>query len=562
VIRIDLGDLTMWIDSKFLIQITHILEKLNKGADVDIDNISLQFTSPKYQDVLALLLKLQKKQKKQNTFMGNISFKIKQLSKGIFYEKEEGDEEGVSKLFAHLSRTLLSITRDSSRVNKAASEGILDTRINEKLYLGDFGKMASGINQTIDSTVKTLRDVGDSIKRFSSGDFQAQIKTEYEGDYKRLQLAVNSLGDSLNSLIEDSHKMSESTREGSLNARINLSKYRGDFTNIVKSINYTMDKNERDQWIQNGIVGLNEILLGDNDTLTTSSKAISYLGSYLNIGVGALYVYSTKDDELILNASYAFVQREELSNRFKLGQGTVGQVALQKTPIHLKNIKRAQITIDTGTSSEPPLNTYTYPLLYNNEVYGVIELGSNELFDSKTLEFFEVSNTVIATAIYTSQANKKVKELLRESMIQNESIQKANVEMEEQQQQLEEANSQMAEQQQQLEEANSQMQEQQQQLKESNGQMKEQQIQLQEKNEVLEQSRIDLDKRAEDLALSSKYKSEFLANMSHELRTPLNSIILLSEMIEEDKFHHLDKEEIKKASIINSSGNELLRLIN
>mgnify|MGYP000007254641 FL=1 len=552
----------MWIDSKFLIQVTHVLDKLNKGGDVDIDNIALEYPSAKYKDILELLLKLQKKQKKQNTFMGHISLKIKQLSKGIFYEKEEGDEEGVSKLFSHLSRTLLSITRDSSRVNKAASEGILDTRINEKLYLGDFEKMASGINQTIDATVKTLRDVSDSLKRFSSGDFQAQIKTQYEGDYKRLQLAVNSLGHSLNSLIEDSYKMSESTKEGTLGARINLSKYKGDFINIAKSINDTMDKNERDQWIQSGIVGLNEILLGDNDIAATSSKTISYLGYYLNAGVGALYVYDSSEEVLSLHASYAYVQRENLSNKFKLGEGTVGQVALQKSPILLKNIQRSQLTIDTGTSSEPPLNTYTYPLLYKDEIYGVIELGSNEVFNAKILEFFEATNGIIATALYSAIANKKVKVLLNESRVQNENIQKTNVEMEEQQQQLEEANSQMAEQQQQLEEANSQMQEQQQQLKESNSQMEEQQVLLKEKNLVLEQSKFDLDKRAEDLALSSKYKSEFLANMSHELRTPLNSIILLSEMIHEDKFGHLDKEEIKKASIIHNSGNELLRLIN
>jgi CheY-like chemotaxis protein len=53
-----------------------------------------------------------------------------------------------------------------------------------------------------------------------------------------------------------------------------------------------------------------------------------------------------------------------------------------------------------------------------------------------------------------------------------------------------------------------------------------------------------------------------LANMSHELRTPLNSIILLSDMLQDDIFGHLDDEEIKKVSIIHSSGNELLRLIN
>jgi signal transduction histidine kinase len=145
---------------------------------------------------------------------------------------------------------------------------------------------------------------------------------------------------------------------------------------------------------------------------------------------------------------------------------------------------------------------------------------------------------------------------------QQQKLEEANAEMEEQQQQLEEANASMEEQQQQLEEANAQMEEQQQQLEEANAQMEEQQQQLEEKNLNLKESQHALDKRADDLAMSSKYKSEFLANMSHELRTPLNSIILLSDMLQDDMFGHLDKEEIKKAAIIHDSGNELLRLIN
>jgi len=271
------------------------------------------------------------------------------------------------------------------------------------------------------------------------------------------------------------------------------------------------------------------------------------LCGYLNAGVGALYAYDKESETLILNASYAFVQREELSNVFRLGEGTVGQVALQKSPIQLKNIKRTQLTVNTGTTSEAPLNTYTFPLLYQNELLGVIEIGSSVIFDEKMSAFFDGSNLIIATALSSSKSNLQVLKLLEETKIKNQNIEQANVEMEEQQQQLEEANAQMEEQQQ-LEEANAQMEEQQQQLK--------------EKNVYLEQSQKDLDKRAEDLAMSSKYKSEFLANMSHELRTPLNSIILLSEMLQEDKHEHLDVEEIKKASIIHDSGNELLRLIN
>ena len=265
-----------------------------------------------------------------------------------------------------------------------------------------------------------------------------------------------------------------------------------------------------------------------------SQKSIDFLCTYLNAGIGSLYIFDEKTEMLNQYANYAYVQREEIRKNFALGEGTVGQVARQKSPIQLRNIKRTQLLIDTGTTSEPPLNTYTFPLIYQNKLFGVIELGSSEIFDANAAEFFSLANEIIATALSSSKQSKKVQVLLQETQSKNKNIEEASIQMQEQQQQLEEANA----------------------------QMEEQQKQLEEKNIILEESQVALDKRAKDLEVSGKYKSEFLANMSHELRTPLNSIILLSDMLQDDLFGHLDKEEIKKASIIHNSGNELLRLIN
>ncbi|MEA3352560.1 MAG: response regulator, partial [Campylobacterota bacterium] len=210
------------------------------------------------------------------------------------------------------------------------------------------------------------------------------------------------------------------------------------------------------------------------------------------------------------------------------------------------------------------------------ELYGVIEIGSTKQFNDNELKFFDISSEIITTTLFSSIKNEKVTELLKDTEVINKQLQKekritekSNKELQKQQVKLEEANSQMQEQQAQLEEANSQMQEQQAQLEEANAQMEEQQVQLKhsekelkKQNKILEKSKEILNEKAIALEESNKYKSEFLANMSHELRTPLNSIILLSSMIRENKKGNLNKDDIKKANIINSSGEELLRLIN
>ena len=85
---------------------------------------------------------------------------------------------------------------------------------------------------------------------------------------------------------------------------------------------------------------------------------------------------------------------------------------------------------------------------------------------------------------------------------------------------------------------------------------------LVERNAEIELARVTLEDKAAELALASRYKSEFLANMSHELRTPLNSILIFSQQLAENTADNLTEKQVEFSRHINSSGSDLLHLIN
>jgi PAS domain S-box-containing protein len=91
--------------------------------------------------------------------------------------------------------------------------------------------------------------------------------------------------------------------------------------------------------------------------------------------------------------------------------------------------------------------------------------------------------------------------------------------------------------------------------------------------DALEQERACLAQRVEErtseltianmkLARAARLKDEFLANMSHELRTPLNAILGISEVLQDEVYGPINKQQAKSIRTIEDSGRHLLSLIN
>ncbi|MEZ0128932.1 CHASE3 domain-containing protein, partial [Flavobacterium sp. LBUM151] len=297
------------------------------------------------------------------------------------------------------------------------------------------------------------------------------------------------------------------------------------------------------EWIQSGIAGLNNVMLGDKSLNELSKDVIEYLCHYTNSSAGVFYVL--EGDELAATAGYSYIPAK---NRevIQKGDGLLGQSIVSGELLELRTLSSDFIQINYALGEIKPTHIVAVPLI-DNKVEGALELASIYGFSELHLEFLRIVGNNIGIAIKSTQNRKRVLELLEETQSQSEELRVQHSE-------LEAINAELEAQTEKLQASEEELRVQQEELEQTNEELSERSVLLEERNN-------EIQKKSEALELTTRYKSEFLANMSHELRTPLNSILLLSRLLSENNSKSMSNEEIEFAKVIQSSGNSLLGLI-
>ena len=317
-------------------------------------------------------------------------------------------------------------------------------------------------------------------------------------------------------------------------------------------------------WIRTGMARINDVMRGQVRVTDLCRNVITEIATYMKAGVGAVYLSKSNGSEPVweFGGGYAYANPEQFPEQFHAGEGLVGQVVLSKAPIALHDVPPGYLKVRSGLGDACPACIVVAPLLFEEHVTGVAELGFFKTPTDLHLKYIERVLPAVAVTIETVRGREKLADslahaqrLTKELQQQQEELKAANEELEEQTQRLKQSQEKLKLQQNELEETNAE-------LEEKNAYLQKQKELIESTNRELEHIRLEIEEKAEQLELAGKYKSEFLANMSHELRTPLNSILLLARMLNDNAENNLTPEQVRSAEIIYNSGNDLLALIN
>lgn len=107
-----------------------------------------------------------------------------------------------------------------------------------------------------------------------------------------------------------------------------------------------------------------------------AERLTSTLVPLLQAGVGVFYTSDESDTSLQLRGSYGYQQRRRLSTRYALGEGLLGQCAVERKPITLQDVPDDYVRIHSGTGEAVPRTITVLPLLLRDKLLGVLELAS------------------------------------------------------------------------------------------------------------------------------------------------------------------------------------------
>ncbi|MEY4592993.1 MAG: hypothetical protein RIR18_1888 [Pseudomonadota bacterium] len=242
--------------------------------------------------------------------------------------------------------------------------------------------------------------------------------------------------------------------QGKLNEVVPHTDYPNELGELARAIAVLQSEAQRmedKRWIKSSLVEISQVMQSAESIEELSQKLLSAIAPLVRLGHGVFYVFQGEQQHLRLMGSYAYRERKELNQTFNLGEGLVGQCAIERTPFIITQPPENYVRIASSLIESVPCTIAVLPVLRGNNLLGVLELATFEPYGEQAQALMDEVLPVLALSLEVLDRSEKTKELLLEAQEQAlrmeqqaARLEEQTVELEAQQQAMREASDSLA----------------------------------------------------------------------------------------------------------------------
>ncbi len=201
--------------------------------------------------------------------------------------------------------------------------------------------------------------------------------------------------------------------------------------NMRNQLSVTAEVEKQRNWATEGLAQIGEILHSNQSTDELYSSVVKFVVQYSRSNQGGLFLLDEEDQNqsLLLAACYAYEKKKFLTKKIELGQGLIGQCALEGQTIYLTEIPTHYISITSGLGGANPSSLILLPLKANGIIMGVMEIASFRKFLPHEILFLERLTENIAASIGSIRINDRTREMVGQLQQQTEEMKSQEEEM-------------------------------------------------------------------------------------------------------------------------------------
>ncbi|MFA0963801.1 cache domain-containing protein [Roseivirga sp. BDSF3-8] len=309
------------------------------------------------------------------------------------------------------------------------------------------------------SIVQMINQVKDRLKRLARGEKVELIQRKAKNEIGEMTESLNNLVEGTNSYVDFAKEIGNGNLTHEFTPLSEQDVLGNELLQMREKLQKTSEEEKQRSWSTQGMAMFGDILRSNQEnTVKLCDEVLRALAKYVGINQAAIYLAEERPGgdgvQLVMTSVYAYDRKKFMERTIEIGQGLAGQCYLEKETTVLTEVPDDYLTITSGLGEATPKNIVLFPVKYNDDIFGVMEIASFNVFKDYEVAMIERLCESLASTVGSVRTNETTRDLLEKAQMMADEMKAQEEELRQNQEEMQATQEEMLRNQQELTEEN------------------------------------------------------------------------------------------------------------